>query len=119
MGRDPAGCLIPSADVPNSLFVAEDVDEAWASIGPHLLHDAQAYGTWMGADHEAVSRSHATTVDDLRAESGNYRILTVDEAVELVRTTGFLSLQPLCGGLDPDRAWTSLRLIAEEVLPAV
>jgi alkanesulfonate monooxygenase SsuD/methylene tetrahydromethanopterin reductase-like flavin-dependent oxidoreductase (luciferase family) len=119
VGREPVGCLIPSATSPNSLFVAEDLDEAWATIGPHLLHDAKAYGAWMGDDHEAATRSHALTVEDLRAENGNYRIVTPDQAVELVRANGYLSLQPLCGGLDPERAWRSLRLIVDEVLPAV
>jgi alkanesulfonate monooxygenase SsuD/methylene tetrahydromethanopterin reductase-like flavin-dependent oxidoreductase (luciferase family) len=119
VGRDPVGCLIPSADSPNSLFVAEDVDEAWETIGPHLLHDAQAYGAWMGEEHEAVSRSHAGSVEELREEDGNYRIVTPDEAVELVRANGYLSLQPLCGGLAPDLAWKSLHLIVERVLPRV
>jgi alkanesulfonate monooxygenase SsuD/methylene tetrahydromethanopterin reductase-like flavin-dependent oxidoreductase (luciferase family) len=116
-GREPGACLIPSADSPSSLFVAEDVDRAWETLGPHLLHDAMTYGAWL--DHDAVTRTAATTVDELRAEGGNYRIVTPDEAVALVRTHGYLGLQPLCGGLAPDLAWESLRLIESEVLPAL
>ncbi len=117
VGRPAGGCLVPSAASPSSVFVADDVDAAWDAIGPHLLHDARTYGEWL--DHEAVTRSHATTVDELRAEGGNYRIVTPDEAVALVRANGYLGLQPLCGGLAPDLGWASLRLIESEVLPRI
>ena len=43
----------------------------------------------------------------------------LDEAIEHIRTNGMLSLQPLCGGLPPELAWRSLRLVAERVMPAV
>jgi alkanesulfonate monooxygenase SsuD/methylene tetrahydromethanopterin reductase-like flavin-dependent oxidoreductase (luciferase family) len=99
IGREPGACLVPSA--------------------ADLLHDAVVYGEWLGEDHEAVSRSRATTVEELRAEEGSYRIVTPDEAVELIRTHGYLGLQPLCGGLAPDLAWRSLRLVEREVLPRV
>jgi alkanesulfonate monooxygenase SsuD/methylene tetrahydromethanopterin reductase-like flavin-dependent oxidoreductase (luciferase family) len=118
VGAEPGMCLVPTRDAPSSLFVATDVDEAWATIGPHLLHDAVTYGSWLeGREHSAVTRSTSTTVDDLRAEHGNYQIVTPDEAVEMIRTNGYLGLQPLCGGVAPDLAWTSLRLIETEVLP--
>jgi alkanesulfonate monooxygenase SsuD/methylene tetrahydromethanopterin reductase-like flavin-dependent oxidoreductase (luciferase family) len=119
VGRVPGACLIPSAGSPSSVFVADDVDAAWDEIGPHLLHDAMTYGEWLGEDHDAVTRSRATTVEELRAEEGNYRIVTPDEAVELVRTHGYLGLQPLCGGLAPEAAWRSLHLIESDVMPRV
>lgn len=117
VGREPGACLVPSKASPSSVFVAEDVEAAWAAMGAHLLHDARAYGAWLGNDHDAVTRSSATTVEELRAEGGSYRIVTPEQAVELIRAHGFLGLQPLCGGLAPDLAWSSLRLIADEVLP--
>ena len=117
VGRAPGACLVPSKASPSSVFVTEDVDAAWAAMGPHLLHDAQAYGAWLGEDHDAVTRSSATTVEELRAEGGSYRIVTPEEAVALVHANGYLGLQPLCGGLDPDVAWRSLHLIADEVMP--
>ncbi len=119
VGRSAGACLVPSSGAPSSVFVAEDLDEAWATIGPHLLHDAREYGAWLEGNHDAVTRSRATTVEELRAEQGNYRILTPDEAVEMVRTNGYLGLQPLCGGVAPDLAWASLRLIVDDVLPRV
>jgi hypothetical protein len=71
----------------------------------------------LQGDHRPVSKSTASSVEELRAEEGNYRILTPDEAVQLVRTDGYLGLQPLCGGLAPELAWESLRLIESAVLP--
>jgi hypothetical protein len=61
----------------------------------------------------------ASSVEELRAENGSYRIFSVDEAVEHVRATGLFLAQPLCGGLPPKLAWSSLELLVDEVLPAV
>ena len=44
------------------LFVAEDVDEGWARYGPHMLHDARMYASWLGGT-AAASKSVAPTVD--------------------------------------------------------
>jgi alkanesulfonate monooxygenase SsuD/methylene tetrahydromethanopterin reductase-like flavin-dependent oxidoreductase (luciferase family) len=120
VGNPPGLTLAPPPGAPLSVFVAEDVDGAWERLGPHLLHDARMYGQWLDeAGTEAASRSRAATVADLRAEGGSYRIVTPAEAVELVATHGMLSTQPLCGGIGPDQAWESLRLIEMEVLPAL
>ncbi len=118
-GTMPGMAMVPGAGSPTSVFVADDVDAAWAELGPYLLHDARTYAEWMGPGARAASFSAATTVDELRDERGPYQIVTPAGAVELVRTQGTLSLQPLCGGLDPDAAWRSLRLIASDVLPAL
>lgn len=118
VGSTPGACMVPTRESPSSLFVAEDVDEAWSTIGPHLLHDARTYGAWLdGRAHGAVTKSGATTVDELRAENGNYRIVDPDGALAILRTSGYLGLQPLCGGVAPDLAWSSLELIRTEVLP--
>ena len=117
-GQKPQLFLHPSGDVPMSCFVAEDLDRAWRELGPYLLHDAQMYAAWMGEGH-AVSKSVATSVTALRAESGAYRIFTPEQAVAQIRRNGLLMLQPLCGGLPPKLAWPSLELLAERVLPAV
>ena len=111
-GNPPGMCLAPAAGSPTTVFLAEDPDAAWAELGPHLLHDATAYGEWLGtAGADALSASTATTVDELRAENGAYRIVTPDGARALLDEFGALSLQPLCGGIPPARAWPSLRLL--------
>lgn len=108
----PDGC-------PNSLFVADNVDQAWEEIGAYLLHDAKVYSEWMGSKASDTSTfSASATVEQLRAEAGNYQIVTPEEAIELINIYGYLGLQPLCGGIPPELAWKSLHTIEEKVLPA-
>lgn len=118
-GVEPGICINPTSGAPMSAFVARDPDAAWEKWGPHLLHDAQAYAEWMGDDIESATKSIAGSVEALRAENGNYRILSVDEAVEVIREHGMLSMQPLCGGLPVEYAWESLETLVEDVLPRV
>ena len=117
-GVDAGMCIIPAAGAATSLFVAEDVDEGWARYGPHMLHDARMYASWLGGT-AAASKSVAPTVEAMRAEAGAYRVVTPAEAVAYVREFGILPLHPLCGGCPPDDAWASLRLVASAVLPAL
>jgi alkanesulfonate monooxygenase SsuD/methylene tetrahydromethanopterin reductase-like flavin-dependent oxidoreductase (luciferase family) len=120
VGNPTGMTLAPPPGAPTSVFVADDVDRAWHLIGPHLLHDARMYAAWMGeVGADSASMSAASTVEDLRAENGSYRIVTPPEAIDLVATHGMLSTQPLCGGIPPDEAWESLRLIEHQVLPAL
>jgi alkanesulfonate monooxygenase SsuD/methylene tetrahydromethanopterin reductase-like flavin-dependent oxidoreductase (luciferase family) len=118
LGQEPGMCMIPAPGSATSMFVAEDVEAAWQRIGPFLLHDAQMYASWLG-DTAAASKSTADSIDALRAEGGPYRILTPDQAVEYVRTHGFLALHPLCGGCPPELAWETLELVADRVIPQV
>jgi len=119
LGREPGPCTVPPAGAATSCFVTLDPDRAWHDLGAYLLHDAVRYADWMGPDHASASRSQATTVEALRAEAGAYRIFTPDEAVAHVRAHGVLMLQPLCGGMPPERAWESLELVESRVLPAL
>ena len=63
-GVEAGMCIIPAAGSATSLFVAEDVDEGWARYGPHMLHDARMYASWLGGT-AAASKSVAPTVDAL------------------------------------------------------
>jgi alkanesulfonate monooxygenase SsuD/methylene tetrahydromethanopterin reductase-like flavin-dependent oxidoreductase (luciferase family) len=118
LGNEPGLCMIPHPESATSVFVAHDVDRAWERIGPHMLHDARMYASWLG-DTVAASKSTAASVADLRAESGAYRILTPAEAVDYARRFGMLPLHPLCGGCPPELAWETLHLVASEVAPAL
>ena len=117
-GTTPGPFFNPPPNTATSVYVAEDVDRAWSEVGPHMLHDAKMYGEWLGGD-AAASGSVAATVDELRAEAGNYRILTPDEAVASIKGGMPLLLQPLVGGCPPEHGWTCLRLIVDKVLPAL
>jgi hypothetical protein len=102
--------------------VNDDLDAGWREVGPSLLADALVYAEWNDAAGMAdftVSLSKGRTVDELRAENGSHRVVTVEDAVGLMKADGTLSLQPLCGGLDPEVAWTYLRRVADEVVPAL
>jgi alkanesulfonate monooxygenase SsuD/methylene tetrahydromethanopterin reductase-like flavin-dependent oxidoreductase (luciferase family) len=118
LGTEPGMCIIPAPGSATSMFVAEDVEAAWRRLGPYLLHDARMYASWLG-DTAAASKSTADSIDALRAEGGPYRIVTPAEAVDYVRTHGFLALHPLCGGCPPELAWETLELVADRVIPEV
>jgi alkanesulfonate monooxygenase SsuD/methylene tetrahydromethanopterin reductase-like flavin-dependent oxidoreductase (luciferase family) len=117
-GVAPGIAYVPSRDVPTSLFVADDVERAWAEMGPHLLHDAVTYREWMGDNTAAASRSEADSVEALRAEQGAYRIVTPAEAEAMIRAGMPLGLQPLCGGMPVELAWSSVRLAAQATAAA-
>jgi alkanesulfonate monooxygenase SsuD/methylene tetrahydromethanopterin reductase-like flavin-dependent oxidoreductase (luciferase family) len=117
-GLQPGMFINPPPGFPTTCFVAADPDRAWREIGPHLLHDARSYAAWLAGAASAAS-STATTVDELRAENGAYRILTPEQAVESIRTYGAFVTKPLCGGMPPALAWQSLELLKSKVLPAM
>jgi alkanesulfonate monooxygenase SsuD/methylene tetrahydromethanopterin reductase-like flavin-dependent oxidoreductase (luciferase family) len=107
-------CFMPAAGF-SHVFVHEDPDEAWAKLGGHFLHEATTYAQWQTPDVSSAVHSHASTVDELRAE-GVYRILTPDECVALGPGAVF-ALHPLVGGMPIDEGWRSLTLFTEQVMP--
>lgn len=117
-GHEPGMFINPPGGSVLSAFVARDPDRAWAEMGPYLLHDARLYAEWLG-DAGSATKSVASSVDELRAENGPYRIFSPDEAVDHVKANGIFLAQPLCGGLPPRLAWESLELLVDQVLPHV
>jgi alkanesulfonate monooxygenase SsuD/methylene tetrahydromethanopterin reductase-like flavin-dependent oxidoreductase (luciferase family) len=115
-GHEPGACVVPSIDMATTVFVAHDLDEAWREVGPHLLHDVTSYAAHNQGRMNIVSLSEATTIAELRAENRSHRILTVDEAVEMIRSGHPLPLHPLVGGLSPEIAWRYLRIAGEDVM---
>jgi alkanesulfonate monooxygenase SsuD/methylene tetrahydromethanopterin reductase-like flavin-dependent oxidoreductase (luciferase family) len=108
LGTIPGFVQFPAPDTPTVVFVADDVDQAWEQVGPHLLHDAAMAASYRHGDDSVASITRAQTVAELRKAHGPYRILTLSEATEFVRAGKSLPLHPLCGGLDPDLAWRYL-----------
>ena len=103
------------------IFLAEDVEKGWAEMGPHLLHEAMTYGSWQTPDIKSAVHSHASSVEELRAE-GMYRFVTPDEVVAEAKAAGdaySFNLHPLCGGMPIDKGWEMLQLYADKVLPAL
>lgn len=117
-GHQPGMCMLPSSGAATTVFVADDVDRAWQELGPYLMHDVRSYAEWNAGDTGTASLSFAQTAEELRAENRSHRIVTVDEAIALVRTGQPLALHPLIGGLPPAIAWPYLERVAERVVPA-
>jgi alkanesulfonate monooxygenase SsuD/methylene tetrahydromethanopterin reductase-like flavin-dependent oxidoreductase (luciferase family) len=118
-GHEPGMCILSSADAPTTVFVAEDVDQAWAELGPYLMHDVLSYAEWNEGNTDTSSLSFVTTAEELRAENRSHRIFSVDEAIEFVRAGSPLALHPLIGGLPPAVAWRYLNTVVDKVMPAV
>jgi alkanesulfonate monooxygenase SsuD/methylene tetrahydromethanopterin reductase-like flavin-dependent oxidoreductase (luciferase family) len=119
-GHEPGLCILPPVDTPSSVFVNDDLDAGWRDVGAALLADAVAYADWnagTGMAAATATLSSGRTVEELRTEGGSHRVVTVDQAVGLIRTGGMLALQPLSGGLAPDVAWPYLHRVRDEVLP--
>ena len=107
-GNEPGFVQLPDDRQVTAMFVADDVEEAWDELGPHLLHDAMTAASYRHGQTGVASISTATTVDELRQDDA-YRVVAFDEAVDLVKAGTILPLLPLCGGLAPDVAWPYLR----------
>ena len=118
-GHAPGLCYLPHHDDAAVVFVAEDLDAAWAELGPYIMNDVRAYAVWNEGKADTHSISFAKTSEDLRAENRSHRILTVEEAVQRVRGGAPLPLHPLIGGLPPKIAWRYLDCVVNKVLPAL
>ena len=110
--------LMPPPKVEN-VFVDEDPDKAWAELGDCFMAEARVYAGWQTQEISSPVTSHASTVDELRAE-GIYAVLTPEECIDRIRGgSQTMLMHPLCGGIPVERGWDSLRLYVERVLPAV
>ena len=112
----------PMPQAPSTVhFLAEDPDAYWAQIAPHVQHETNMYAKWAGKAGVHSPYRHCDDTDELRA-SGAYQVLTPDQLIDLAR--GMVAAQPimfhpLCGGIAPELAWSSLQLFADRVLPVL
>jgi alkanesulfonate monooxygenase SsuD/methylene tetrahydromethanopterin reductase-like flavin-dependent oxidoreductase (luciferase family) len=102
-----------------TIALAEDAEEGWEQMAPYFLHETNAYGAWQAQDDIASPYRTVDDIDELKAR-GQYCVLTPDELVAELKAAPFpfALFHPLCGGMPPDLAWTSLRLFEHDVLPA-
>jgi alkanesulfonate monooxygenase SsuD/methylene tetrahydromethanopterin reductase-like flavin-dependent oxidoreductase (luciferase family) len=115
---DPGECMKLG---PVFVHVTPDPEAVWAWLGPYVEHVARAYSEWTV---EAYGRAAGPFAKGVRLEdvrrSGAYRVVTPEGAVALAEELGpnaVYHFTPLLGGLDPKRAWESLRLFECEVWP--
>ncbi len=102
---------------PGFVMVSHEPAETWERIARHAEYDARTYAAWQ--EDGVISDwavPGATTWQDLH-DSGRYAVVTPGECVDLARRDGRLTLHPLMGGIEPELAWQSLRLLEAEVLP--
>lgn len=117
LGRPDPGPY-PGGDT-TTVFVAADADEGWATLAPYAMHEVNAYGAWAADAGLDTGYEMFADPDALRAD-GRYRVVTPADLVAELTDAGpfaFTLLHPLVGGLPPDVAWESLRLVEHEVLP--
>lgn len=107
-GYEPGPVRFPDDASPTAVFVADDVDRAWAEVGSYLLHDARMAAAYRQGDAGVASITAAETVAELRAPGGPYEVVTIAEAADRIRKGVVLPLHPLCGGLPPEIAWSYL-----------
>ncbi|OAA26360.1 flavin-dependent oxidoreductase, F420-dependent methylene-tetrahydromethanopterin reductase [Frankia sp. EI5c] len=116
LGRPDPG---PSPIRANTVVaLAEDVEDGWKQMSPYFLHETNAYGEWQAQSNLASPYHTSPGADQLRA-SGQYRVLTPEQLVIEQKESSFPFVQfhPMCGGIPPETAWSSLRLFEREVLP--
>jgi alkanesulfonate monooxygenase SsuD/methylene tetrahydromethanopterin reductase-like flavin-dependent oxidoreductase (luciferase family) len=115
-GVDPGPC--PTG--PNrTIALADDLVRGWDEVGPFFLHETNAYGAWQAQDNVGSPYRSVSGIDELRAR-GDYAVLTPEEYIHELNAAPFpfALFHPLCGGIPPELAWSSLRLFEREVLPA-
>ena len=117
-GQKPGNFIMHGHDEAAVIFVAEDVDKAWAELGPYMMNDVLGYAQWHEGETDSNSISFAKNWQELRAENRSHIILTVEEAIERTRAGDVLRLHPLIGGLPPEIGWRYLKIAAEQVMGA-
>ena len=116
VGYDNPMCMMPSG--PGMVMVSEDPERLWSEIGENLIYDAVTYAAWQYQDQRSSWHVEGTSIDELK-KGGQHLIVTPEECVDLVRSSGVAVLHPLVGGVDPEIGWESLELVANRVIPAL
>ena len=116
VGYEHPMCMMPSG--PGMVMVSEDPERLWSEIGENLIYDAVTYAAWQYQDQRSSWHVEGTSIDELK-KGGQHLIVTPEECVDLVRSSGVAVLHPLVGGLDPEIGWESLELVANRVIPAL
>lgn len=109
---------------PIFLWISENPEKAWEKLLPHVQHQLQSYSEWTQEAFGKPSGPYAgknMTPETIR-QSPAYKVLTPDQALELVEMLGqhsVLYLNPLLAGIDPAYSWRMLKLYEREVHPHI
>jgi alkanesulfonate monooxygenase SsuD/methylene tetrahydromethanopterin reductase-like flavin-dependent oxidoreductase (luciferase family) len=114
---EPEPLLKPSASF---LYVSDDPERDWATIGPHVAYATNTYAEWAKERGVGETRYKAAlSLDDLK-NMPNIQVLTPEACYAYIRDRGpdsQVTFHALLGGLDPELSWKSLRLFEREVHP--
>jgi alkanesulfonate monooxygenase SsuD/methylene tetrahydromethanopterin reductase-like flavin-dependent oxidoreductase (luciferase family) len=118
-GHDGGFVYAPPEDF-SVLFIDENPERAWQELGEYFLCEVLEYSAWSEPGLKRPLEMTGSDVEAIR-RAGNYEIITPAECIERHRADAdfFATIHPLVGGMPLDRAWTCLRLYAEQVLPAL
>lgn len=103
----------------NSMLILDrDPERAWPELAPHLLAELREYASWRQAGVPRPGEEPVESVDDLRRQK-RFEILTPAACLDELQSgrRAIAVLHPLAGGIPLERAWQSLRLFSDEVLP--
>lgn len=120
-GVTPRVVMIPEHR-PGMVFLHEDPDEAWATLGEYLCWEAIEYSAWAQPDMTSVMHVRDSLTPEQIRSSGRYQVMSPDEAVQHILDHGpqhGLTMHPLLGGMPLDEAWKSVQLLTDVVIPAV
>jgi alkanesulfonate monooxygenase SsuD/methylene tetrahydromethanopterin reductase-like flavin-dependent oxidoreductase (luciferase family) len=118
LGKDPGPEPVGTGMGPTVVAVSEDPEATWKIVGEHCLHEMNVYVEWQKASDGLVQGFFETdSVDELRA-ANRYVVQTPQQCLETAKASGgIVSIQPMLGGISPEVAWKSLKLIEAQVLP--
>jgi alkanesulfonate monooxygenase SsuD/methylene tetrahydromethanopterin reductase-like flavin-dependent oxidoreductase (luciferase family) len=120
LGHKPRQYFKPKPGMPLSIHLCEDPDQGWAAIERHAVHVITEYAKWAEQEGDG-SNSPFKGLNDpaILRHAGLFAAWTPDQLLAKIgemedgMSVGF---QPLLGGLAPDEAWKSLRLL-EQMMP--
>jgi alkanesulfonate monooxygenase SsuD/methylene tetrahydromethanopterin reductase-like flavin-dependent oxidoreductase (luciferase family) len=119
LGRSPGRKY--DSGLPLSIHVAEDPQQAWTELKPHVMHVASEYAKWAGEEANSNSPFKGLDDEDALRRSGIFAVWTPEEVIanapRLLAAGGTLNFMPLLGGLSPNLGWRSLELIKNQVMP--
>jgi alkanesulfonate monooxygenase SsuD/methylene tetrahydromethanopterin reductase-like flavin-dependent oxidoreductase (luciferase family) len=119
LGKPDPGPVQPRGPV--FLWVAEDVEAAWAMLMPHVLSQIEEYGSFTIEAYGEAAGPYRGQVDPASARRNPaYQVLTPEELILLGRSlgpNGLLLFNPLMGGIAVHEAWRMLKLFEAKVLP--
>ena len=100
-----------------SVYVTEDPERGWSEIGDHLVHYMRSYAKWsIGRNFRFAAARPGHHRENPRRRL--IQVVTPEQAIEIGKVRA-IGLQPMIGGLHPDKGWKSLELFVNKVLPQI